>query len=215
MPLSREAQAREHDARARRAASNIAKLKRALAHNAAVLKLERIRASRARKTVTGVTGGTRTVRWALSRVGVVERPAFSNSGPFISDWLRMSDGQPGWPWCQAFANAGVFIGTARKVQLKSCYTPQVVDWARNREHGLRIVSSSEAAPGDLVYFKFPGISSDFCDHVGILESKGRGVVNTIEGNTSRGNGGSQNNGGGVFRRSRPLSVVVAIVRPPY
>ena len=37
----------------------------------------------------------------------------------------------------------------------------------------------------------------------------------MEGNTSSGNGGSQNNGGGVYVRTRSTSIVAGYVRPPY
>lgn len=204
-----------HNARATRAKRNIDRLLRLVTQNRAVLAAERVRANQVRKKIRGVSGRANTLRWALSRVGVVEHPSGSNSGPFISDWLRMSGGQPGWPWCQAFVNAGLFVGSDRKVQLKSCYTPEVVGWARNREQGLKLVSLAEAKPGDFVYFKFPNVSNDICDHVGLLFSKGAGEIGTIEGNTSAGNQGSQSNGGGVFRRTRSNSLVAFVVRPPY
>ena len=59
--------------------------------------------------------------------------------------------------------------------------------------------------------RFPGGSHDPVHHVAIYA--GNGV--TIEGNTSSGNAGSQDNGGGVFRRKRPASVIVGCARPRY
>jgi hypothetical protein len=155
------------------------------------------------------SGSARAVRWAKAQVGVSESPPGSNSGPKINDWIRASGGQPGWPWCQYFANAVMRQGGAPNIP--SGYTVQVVQWARERRYGLRLVPKSERKPGDLVFFKFPGVSSDFCDHVGVYV--GDGV--TVEGNTSPGVSGSQNNGGGVYRRVRPMSQVVAVVRPDY
>ncbi len=50
-------------------------------------------------------------------------------------------------------------------------------------------------------------------HTGILESAAASTVTVVEGNTSAGNKGSQNNGGGVYRRTRSKSLVKAYIRP--
>ena len=47
----------------------------------------------------------------------------------------------------------------------------------------------------------------------MVESAAAGTVTAIEGNTSAGDGGSQDNGGGVFRRTRSRSLVKAYIRP--
>jgi len=50
------------------------------------------------------------------------------------------------------------------------------------------------------------------DHVGILTGPlAGGMYPTIEGNTSSGNAGSQDNGDGVYRRRRPLDSVCCII----
>jgi hypothetical protein len=152
-------------------------------------------------------GPGKAVAWALAQVGTVEQPPFSNAGGKISQWELATLGSTGWPWCQAFVNAALVKGGGE--QLKSAYTPQVVQWAREGKHGLRLVTSPQ--PGDFVYFKFPGVSSAFCDHVGLWVGDGK----TVEGNTSSGSAGSQNNGGGVYLRVRPRSQMVAFVRPTY
>ena len=79
-----------HKAREQRATNNIEKLSSLLRHNVAVRNAERVRASRvaARLAKRSDTRGRRAVRRALSRVGVHEVPAASNSGPFISNWIR-------------------------------------------------------------------------------------------------------------------------------
>ena len=154
-------------------------------------------------------GPGKAVAWALAQVGVVEQPPFSNRGPKIDVWQRATLGSVGWAWCQAFVNSAVVAGGGQ--QLKSAYTPQVVQWARERKFGLKLVSAAERKPGDFVYFKFPGVSNAFCDHVGLYVGNGQ----TVEGNTSSGASGSQNNGGGVFLRTRPASQIVAYVRPTY
>lgn len=99
---------------------------------ARVLKLRKYRDRKA-------GGPKRAVRWALDQVGTVESPPYSNQGPKISDWERATLGSVGWPWCQAFVNAALVKGGGS--QLKSAYTPQVVQWANDKSYGLKRVSS--------------------------------------------------------------------------
>lgn len=70
-----------------------------------------------------------------------------------------------------------------------------------------------ARPGDLVFFDWnrDGVS----DHVGIVTANRGSYLETIEGNTSPGVRGSQSNGGGVYRRARSLSLVMAVASPQY
>ena len=60
-------------------------------------------------------------------------------------------------------------------------------------------------PGDIAIFTF--------GHTGIVERALPGSVMCIEGNTSPGQSGSQDNGGGVYRRQRNLALVRAFIRP--
>jgi hypothetical protein len=160
------------------------------------------------------TGAKAACEYAVRQLGVHEDPPYSNQGPLIDAWNVASGISPSQYayWCQSFVNACAVAGGA--VQLRSAYTVQVVQWARDGAYGLKLVSYAARQPGDFVYFKFPGVSNDFCDHVG-LEI----VVpteETIEGNTSpEGVSGSQNNGGMVARRHRGSAYVVAVVRPAY
>lgn len=149
------------------------------------------------------------VRWALSQVGTVEQPAFSNWGPRISDWIKASGYTFPVAWCQCFANAAAVHGGC--AQLRTGYTPTVM----RGMGGYRPIPLSQAKRGDMVFFKWPGVSRDPCDHVGILLELRAGTVVCVEGNTSPSNAGSQNNGGGVFQRERSRSLVAGAVRPPY
>lgn len=71
----------------------------------------------------------------------------------------------------------------------------------------------DAQPGDFVLFDWGGDGS--CDHIGIVELNCGGYIQTIEGNTSGSNGGSQSSGNGVWRRTRNWSTVNCIIRPIY
>lgn len=73
---------------------------------------------------------------------------------------------------------------------------------------------SSPAVGDLAFFDFPD-STTRIQHVGVVESFTDTTVTCIEGNTSPGSTGSQDNGGGVYRRTRPRTHVVGFGRPAY
>jgi hypothetical protein len=160
---------------------------------------------------------SRAVAWCNLRLGVSENPPGSNHGKLIDRWATMA-GYPGGgvAWCQIFADASAHAGSRGRLKpiWFSGYTPSVVEMARNGEHGLKKISLAEARPGDWVFYKFPGISNEICDHVGVFVSQSEDSVTTIEGNTSQGDG-SQNNGGKVCKRSRPKSVVAAVVKVPF
>lgn len=155
------------------------------------------------------------VAWALSRVGLVESPANSNKGPQITQW-EVNSGYPwvpgapkGVPWCQCFANAAAVAGGAP--QLDTGFTPAVMVGIGD----FHPIDVHDAEQGDFIFFKWPGVSFDRSDHVGVLQSKTSTTVTCIEGNTSKTINGSQNNGGGVFVRTRSRSLVVGAVRVPY
>lgn len=218
-------QLKAHEARAKRARTNIEKLRRALSHNKAILKAEQIRAARVKKKMAGLGERRRAVRWALDAVGTVEKPAFSNKGPRITKWQEMS-GYPGGgvPWCQCFTNVSAWFGMKGRTELDCAniggYTVAVVDRAKRRSPmggvtGWRTCRLSECEPGDWVYFKFS--AGDSVQHVGVFLEYNRaaGTVKCVEGNTSPGNGGSQDNGGGAFIRTREIAVVAACVKVPF
>lgn len=148
------------------------------------------------------------VRWALEQVGTTENPPGSNSGPKITGWQRAGWGSPGLSWCQYFASAVAVHGGCP--QITTGYTVYVME-GRFRSQGFVPIKISEARRGDMIFFKFPGVSSDPCDHVGIKLDARR----TVEGNTSSDSTGSQSNGGGVFVRDDHMQYAVRAVRVPY
>lgn len=198
---------RQHAAgRAKRFSARAVKAKATAAHHR---RLARRRAGQIERRQRP-HGAAAAVKWALAQVGTVESPWGSNWGGKITGWIQATGYTFPVPWCQCFANAVAVAGGAS--QLKTGYTPYVLAGTG----GYRPVSEADARPGDFVFFKFPGISSATCDHVGVLTAKpAGGVVRTVEGNTSSGTAGSQNNGGGVYQRVRPTSTVAGYVRPPY
>lgn len=163
-----------------------------------------------RKKIDALDDGVRgAVKWALAQVGTREIPEGSNRGPKVDVWNVATLGYSGFSWCQSFVNAVLKAGGGE--QLKSAYTVAVIQWANENRYGLKRVPISDRKPGDFIYFKWPGVSGDFADHVGVDVGGGW----TVEGNTSPGTTGSQNNGQGVWKRLRGNAYVVAVVRPTY
>ncbi|MBS6071770.1 MAG: CHAP domain-containing protein [Actinomyces urogenitalis] len=112
-------------------------------------------------------------------------------------------------WCMLFVAMCLDeCGQVTAIGGYSSHTDTTI--AQARRAGCRLVSVAEAAPGDVVIFNWDGGATD---HVGLVERNlGGGVLQTIEGNTSRGTAGSQSAGNGVWRRRRSRSIA-AVIRP--
>jgi hypothetical protein len=150
-------------------------------------------------------------RWA--RKGLVEQPAGSNVQPFLVDLAEAEDvsdaiDEMGYPWC-AFAmmlanlRAGGQTGEASLVHraFNGLYCPEIVRFAGLHRYGMELIDRADARRGDWVLFDF-GLGLP--QHIGAIDDdrvlSGVPFV-TLEGNTSADNGGSQDNGGGFYRRT--------------
>lgn len=111
-------------------------------------------------------------------------------------WERWKKAWQGQPWCAAavtdWLNRGgeleEFDGAA------IFYCPSIEALAKRKGRWF-----TSPRVGDLVLYSF---GSNLAIHVGIVEKVNATTIQTIEGNTSSGGSGSQNNGGGVYRRVR-------------
>ena len=162
------------------------------------------------------SGAQKAVRAARKHVGVTESPAGSNKGPYpISASQIHCIGYDGVAWCGCeVCELAVIIGGA-DIPLKArlAYTPYIDQDAGNGANGLTEVSVFHALPGDIAVFNF---GSGYAKHTGLVVGPTEnGYVHCIEGNTSSGTSGSQDNGGGVYERKRPVSDVICIARPDY
>lgn len=141
---------------------------------------------------------------AAKEIGYTESPPGSNKTKFAAEAGHVN----GYAWCATFV-----VAMARRVGIKlpseSAYTPHMAN-------GLAPLQKVPQ-PGDLAFFNFPGDGVNRIQHVGIVESVDflKAEVTCIEGNTSPGIAGSQANGGGVWRRTRPFNHVVGFGRPAY
>ena len=138
-------------------------------------------------------------------VGFTEKPPGSNDQPFAPR-VGHANGQP---WCASFVAA---VADEVNVPLpnRSAWTPSMADGFR---HAGRWYQKPQR--GDIGFIDFPGDNTTRIQHVVIVEQPGAYMVRTIEGNTSSGEVGSQDNGGGVFTRTRPLSYFVGFGRPAF
>lgn len=142
---------------------------------------------------------------AKSYIGWEENPPNSNINPFAPIVGHAN----GYPYCASYVEA-----VAKEVGLvlptKSAYTPRVADDFKLARQWF----TDNGRPGDLALFDFPDKQRGI-QHIGIVESVLPGFVITIEANTSSGLAGSQDNGGGVYRRTRPRFYVVGFGRPNF
>lgn len=156
-------------------------------------------------------GAVNAVKWGLTHNGWHEQ-GFNNNAPWMPALFSRFGWHPGYAWCQYGADAILFHATGTLIP--SGYTPAVLQWGKEGRYGLRYVGrTSSPKPGDFLYYKWPGVSGDTCDHVGVYA--GGGI--SFEANTSPGNGGSQNDGGGWYKRSfaARYPFLVGVVRPDY
>lgn len=148
-----------------------------------------------------MTTRNQVLRKASSYLGLRER-----GSNVVGFWARQHPSFQGQPWCAAFVvdvleQCG---NTELKAAAAPYYCPSLEAWAKARG---RWINSRDALPGDVLIF-----GTSIGVHTGFLERQRGGSVQTLEGNTSPGNGGSQNNGGGVYRRVRSRSWVRGAIR---
>lgn len=121
-------------------------------------------------------------------------------------------GESGVPYCAMFISYCLDWAGVTAEGVPGAYVPWIL--SANSDAG-RLVANEDAQPGDLVMFDWQG--DGVADHIGIVEENhaDEGWMQTIEGNTSPGSGGSQSNGGGVYRRARNYSSIIGVTRPYY
>lgn len=133
-----------------------------------------------------------TVARAKGEIGTTEDPPGSNRTKYGRRY-----GMDGYAWCAMFI-WWLLAYEGEIEHVKSAYTPTVADWYRKQ--GRFFTDRSEAELGDLIFFH----NGSRISHIGILrdDAPEAGAIPTIEGNTSSGSSGSQDDGGGVFKRER-------------
>lgn len=138
----------------------------------------------------------KAVQWAAhyaDHVRVRERPV--NRGFWVERFLAYVGLGPGYAWCAAFASE--VTGRAGWFKFKSAAVLQWHRWAR--ENGVIV---TEPERGCLAYW-IVGSGKNQRRHIEFVVGTERlPYIRTIGGNTGPGEGGSQEEGDGVYRRER-------------
>lgn len=121
-------------------------------------------------------------------------------------------GLDGYAWCSMFVWwCFLQIGIDVRHSVSGSYASAEGAMEGFQKHGWKIVKSPRFM--DVVFFHFAGEHAG-ANHTGFVIAADAHGVHTIEGNTSAGDSGSQSNGGGVYRRYRPYSVIIGYGRYP-
>jgi hypothetical protein len=167
--------------------------------------------------ISGGKGVEAALAFARKYIGTTESPAGSNWGHPVQDWIKLAGYNSPVPWCGAACNAFCMAGSIPSGAGWIGYTPAIIAHAKAGTGGWSWHSTYMGIPGDLALMDTPG--GDPSVHVGMVEKKiNNNSYQTIEGNTSSGSGGSQDHGGGVFRRIRSTGgsfYIVGFARPPW
>ncbi len=164
----------------------------------------------------GPGGGVKdALAFAAAQVGIKERPAGSNSGPKIDDWIHAGGYNGPVPWCGCFVNACIMAAGLPSGAGWIGYTPYIVSRAKAGTDGWSWHKVGQ--PGDLALFDTPGGAAAV--HVEIVRERLSDTrYSTYGGNTSAGDG-SQSDGGMVARRDDRATTgafpIVGFARPPY
>lgn len=154
------------------------------------------------------------IQTAWQEVGYVEGPK-ENETKFGKEM-----GANYLPWCGSFV-----MWCAKKVGLviPNCISTLAGAQAFQSRGRWQDAATAKPEPGDLAFFDFPGDGVERISHIGIVigVQARKGIVHTIEGNTSGDSKGDQRNGGMVafktrtykktkrlkFKRQEPVSIV--------
>lgn len=164
--------------------------------------------------------GIDLVKAAQTKLGVVEKGgADGKSGNIVEfwTWWKSVTGKnlQGQSWCASFvswcfAQISASSLVAAENKFGFVYCPNGVAFFKKKN---QLIKPEDAQPGDVIFFDWEG--KGIANHVGIVESNNKTFLTTIEGNTSaEGANGSQQNGGGVYRRKRYFGKTIhAVARP--
>ena len=155
-----------------------------------------------------MVGKDKVIQTASRELGYTEAPPNSNRTKYGAAY-----GLDGYPWCViflwwVFMMAGLqelFFGGGKTA---SCGALMRYYQAQGRWY------RSGWQPGDIVILNFSGTTDT--EHCGLVtETHPDGSITTVEGNTTPGLEGSQDNGGSVARKRRYPRNILGACRPDY
>jgi hypothetical protein len=147
-------------------------------------------------------GGTKGERVLLLMANLADhqmvREVGVNRGPWVERFLKATGLGAGFPWCAAtIAWCCDTLGIERP-KSGAAAVRIWVSWAKKTG---RIIPISEAKRGDLLFL----LNRNLTGHIGVCQGVDGDQINSIEGNTSSGQRGSQRDGDGLYRRTRERS----------
>lgn len=148
----------------------------------------------------------RVLKIARGELGTKESPANSNRVKYNTWYYGREVSGAAYPWCMAFVQ-WCFAQAGVPLPIKTASCGALMNAAKKAGQWV----TKDYRPGDVAIYDFPGGAAT--DHTGIIEKVTLTGVEAIEGNTSE--AGSQSNGGMVCRKTRPVSLIVGVVRPKF
>ncbi len=141
-----------------------------------------------------------TLNIARGFIGVKEEWG-SNRGYWVNRFLLNAKSKPGNQWCAAFVAFCLDSARVKSLAVRSALARSYV--RPNSVKATRVISENmEIPPGSIVVWRR---GNTIFGHVGfVVNWKGK-TGTTIEGNTSSGVRGSQNDGDGVYMRKRTIN----------
>lgn len=147
-----------------------------------------------------------------SQIDICENPAGSNKVKFNTWYYNSNVSGSAYPWCVTFVNTVLrkmcgFTGFYRTASCSALLARY------KRVSPEQVITDGVYMPGDLVLFDFSGARKK-TQHIGFVDhvSDDGKTLYCIEGNTSE---TSQDNGGRVMLRERPVKNVTAAIRIKY
>jgi hypothetical protein len=154
-------------------------------------------------------GASRAIAFAERYIGKTESPPMSNRGAWGLDSWQKEFGHGAVPWCGILVGKALKTGGVKGLNGSVASVLQIHNNAKSGTGGFeKLVDKNQGQPGDAV-----GLFG-LTIHVELIVKRIPGGYETIGGNTS-GAAGSQNDGGGVYRKTRMDRDVVYVARPKW
>lgn len=150
------------------------------------------------------------IKISRGELGNTEYPKGSNKTKYGEEY-----GLQGQPWCVIFLWWLFHVAELARLFFdgkKTASCSELLGWAKKAG---RTAPKGSLRKGDITLLSFDGSAT--AAHCGlVIEDMAKdGSFRTIEGNTTPGEEGSQDNGGCVAQKVRYLYQVVAVIRPDY
>lgn len=153
---------------------------------------------------------------AVSQLGRTEYPANTNHILYNTEYYGYDVSGDAYKWCVVFLwwvfnHAGESMAFFNNGKTASCTRLMELYKAEGR-----FFTGGLYLPGDIAIFNFHGTNEP--EHCGlIIECNTTGPIwyRTIEGNTTPGEEGSQDNGGCVAKKTRYPRNIIGVCRPKY